>query len=749
MFRKKWLMAILFIATLVISLIVGNLRTDYVTAQDNAGKKLVMVTSADYPPYQFRKTDGGNSEIVGFDIDIAKYIAQKLGYKLEIRDVDFSGIIPALQSGRANFAMSGMTPTAERKKNVAFSDLYYEAKNTIVSQKTSDLKNPADLAGKKVGVELGTTQEKTAKSLKDVQVVALNRPGSIIQELKSKRLDAAILEDTVAKGYVANNPELIYEPIPTTSEEAGSAIAFPKNSPLVNSFNQVLREMKQNGELQKLITKWFGNNGEKLSTYQANNDVATAATPSKIAVAQNTPNAPNTGRKLIMVTSADYPPYEFRKTGGGAGGEIIGFDVDIAKYITRELGYELEIRDTDFSGIIPALQSGRANFAMAGMTPTPERLKNVDFSDIYYEAKNTIVSKKGSNLTTIASLAGKKVGVQLGSTQEKFAKEKIKGAKIVALNKTGDLIQEIKSNRINAAIIEDAIAKGFIANNPDLEFTTIPNSSEAAGSAIAFPKGSPLVQPFNKVLQQMKQNGEIDALVKKWFENQGGNQAAEEEKKPSSFETAWGSIPFIAQGIVVTLQFTLISAFFGFLWGIVLALFKISTIKPLNLFAKGYTSVFRGTPLLLQIALVYYATPQLTGYDIPALLAGVITFTLNSGAYISETIRGGILAVDKGQREAALSLGVPYQPMMKDIILPQAVKNILPSLVNESIALLKDSSLVSTIGVVDVLRRAQIVGAEKYIYFEPLLVAGLIYYILVMLLTWGGSKLERRLQRSA
>jgi polar amino acid transport system substrate-binding protein len=743
MLRKKWLLAILFIATLVISLIVGNLQTDYVTAQDNAGKKLVMVTSADYPPYQFRKTDSGNSEIVGFDIDIAKYIAQKLGYKLEIRDVDFSGIIPALQSGRANFAMSGMTPTAERKKNVAFSDLYYEAKNTIVSQKTSNLKTPADLAGKKVGVELGTTQEKTAKALKDVQVVALNRPGSIIQDLKSKRLDAAILEDTVAKGYVAKNPELIYEPIPTTSEEAGSAIAFPKNSPLVNSFNQVLREMKQNGELQKLVTKWFGSDGEKVSSYQPNNNVANAATTSNITVAQNQ----NSGRKLIMVTSADYPPYEFRKT--GSGDEIIGFDVDIAKYITRELGYELEIRDTDFSGIIPALQSGRANFAMAGMTPTPERLKNVDFSEIYYEAKNTIVAKKGANLKTIASLVGKKIGVQLGSTQEKFAKEKIKGAKIVALNKTGDLIQEIKSNRIVAAIIEDAIAKGFIANNPDLEFTTIPNSSEAAGSAIAFPKGSPLVQPFNKVLQQMKQNGEMDALVKKWFENQGGNQAAEEEKKPSSFDTAWASIPFIAQGIIVTLQFTLISAFFGFLWGIVLALFKISTIKPLNLFAKAYTSVFRGTPLLLQIALVYYATPQLTGYDIPALLAGVITFTLNSGAYISETIRGGILAVDKGQREAALSLGVPYQPMMKDIILPQAVKNILPSLVNESIALLKDSSLVSTIGVVDVLRRAQIVGAEKYIYFEPLLVAGLIYYVLVMLLTWGGSKLERRLQRSA
>lgn len=456
-------------------------------------------------------------------------------------------------------------------------------------------------------------------------------------------------------------------------------------------------------------------------------------------------------QKLVMVTSADYPPYEFRNTATGQD-EIIGFDVDVAKYITKELGFELQIKDTDFNGIIPALQSRRADFAMAGMTPTPERKTNVDFSDIYYEAKNTIVAKKGSNLKKPEDLAGKKVGVQLGSTQEKAAKD-FKGVNLVALNKISELIQELKSNRINGAIIENTIATGFIANNPDLEFNTIPNT-ESAGSAIAFPKGSERVDDFNRVIKQMKDSGELENLVKKWFENNGktettSNGATENTSNTSlSFAKIAPSIPYILQGILVTLEFTVISAFFGFIWGTVLSLFKISTIKPLLWFATAYTSIFRGTPLLLQIALVYYATPQLTGYNIPALLAGVITFTLNSGAYISETIRGGILAVDKGQREAALSLGVPYKPMMTDVILPQAIKNILPALVNESIALLKDSALVSTIGVAELLRRAQIVGAEKYIYFEPLLFAGAVYYLMVMILTWSGYALERRLQRS-
>ncbi|SFU32783.1 amino acid ABC transporter permease [Alicyclobacillus macrosporangiidus] len=208
------------------------------------------------------------------------------------------------------------------------------------------------------------------------------------------------------------------------------------------------------------------------------------------------------------------------------------------------------------------------------------------------------------------------------------------------------------------------------------------------------------------------------------------------------------SIPFILKGILVTLEFTLTSAVIGFLWGTFLSIFKISRWRLLRGFGVVYTSIFRGTPLLVQLSIVYFATPQLTGYNISPYMAGVITFGLNSAAYISETIRAGILSVDRGQREAALSLGVPYRRMMMDIILPQAVKNILPALVNESIALLKDSTLVSTIGAGDLLRRADIVSADTYRYFEPLIIVAAIYYVMVIGLTWAGRRLERRLQRS-
>lgn len=207
-------------------------------------------------------------------------------------------------------------------------------------------------------------------------------------------------------------------------------------------------------------------------------------------------------------------------------------------------------------------------------------------------------------------------------------------------------------------------------------------------------------------------------------------------------------IPFILEGVKVTLLFTFLSALFGFIWGSVLALIKISNLKPLKWLAVAYTSVFRGTPLILQLTFVYYATPQITGYNISALEAGVLTFTLNSGAYISETIRAGILAVDKGQREAAMALGVPYRRMMLDIILPQALKNILPALVNESIALLKESALVSVIGVADIMQNANVVKGTTFRYFEPYIIAGILYYVMVMLLTGAARTLERRLRRS-
>lgn len=186
----------------------------------------------------------------------------------------------------------------------------------------------------------------------------------------------------------------------------------------------------------------------------------------------------------------------------------------------------------------------------------------------------------------------------------------------------------------------------------------------------------------------------------------------------------------------------------SFVIAIPLTLMKISNKKFLSSFGDFYTSVFRGVPLLVQITLVYFATPQIFNYNITATQASVLTFAFNSAAFLSENLRGGILAVDIGQWEAAKSLAIPYSKMMKDIIIPQAMKSVLPSLVNESINLLKNTSLVATIGMVDILRTGQLVMNSTYRAFEPLLVSALIYYVLVTAVSIFSKRLERLVSKS-
>ncbi|MBX9806133.1 MAG: amino acid ABC transporter permease [Alphaproteobacteria bacterium] len=214
------------------------------------------------------------------------------------------------------------------------------------------------------------------------------------------------------------------------------------------------------------------------------------------------------------------------------------------------------------------------------------------------------------------------------------------------------------------------------------------------------------------------------------------------------FDAIIPSLPFILAGVGVTIKFTLVSLLCGLPLGILLALAKISHQTSLRWFAEAYTSVFRGTPLLVQLFIFYFATPQLTGYALSTFEAGVLTFSLNSAAYSSEIIRAGIQAIDRGQWDAAHVLGLSYYQTLRTVILPQSVRNILPALVNEIVDLLKESALISTLGEADLLRRSQIVASEKYLFFEPLLIAAVGYYIMVMVVSLGAKLLERKMRHA-
>ncbi len=199
------------------------------------------------------------------------------------------------------------------------------------------------------------------------------------------------------------------------------------------------------------------------------------------------------------------------------------------------------------------------------------------------------------------------------------------------------------------------------------------------------------------------------------------------------------------QGSIITLKYSIIAVFCGLCIGIILAIFKTSKYKSLGCFADFYTSIFRGTPLLIQLMIVYNGFPILLGIKMSVFVAGTIAFSLNSGAYVSEIIRAGIGAIDPGQFEAAKVLGISDKVAMRDIILPQALRKVLPPLINELINLLKESALISVLGEEDLMRRAQMISAESFSFFAPMITAAICYYILVTFFSMLARVLEKRL----
>ena len=207
-------------------------------------------------------------------------------------------------------------------------------------------------------------------------------------------------------------------------------------------------------------------------------------------------------------------------------------------------------------------------------------------------------------------------------------------------------------------------------------------------------------------------------------------------------------IPDFFKALLVTLQVTFAALLMGLLFSIPLSLCKISNLKPLQWIASFYTSIFRGVPLMVQVFMMYFGIPLVLPVRFTAFQAGSLVFAMNSAAYISESMRGGIAAIDRGQYEAAMALGVHYPSMMKDIILPQAIKSVLPSLVNEFISLLKNTTLIASIGLVDILRVGQLIQSRTYRAFEPFFAISVFYYILVMALSFAGKLLERWVNKS-
>lgn len=219
--------------------------------------------------------------------------------------------------------------------------------------------------------------------------------------------------------------------------------------------------------------------------------------------------------KLVIGTSADYAPYEYHMMIDGKD-TIIGIDVSIAQELSKDLGVQLEIVDMGFDGLLAALNTDKVDIVIAGMTPDEDRKKAVDFTKIYYEAKQGIMvrSEDKDKIKSLEDLKDKKVGAQLGTIQEKIAKEQISGAELVSLGKIPDLVMELKNKKIDALVVELPVANGYVKNNNDLMITDIAVKDDTGGSAIAVKKGNEdLLKKLNESLDRLMKEGAIDKFV--------------------------------------------------------------------------------------------------------------------------------------------------------------------------------------------------------------------------------------------
>ncbi|HGZ9482483.1 TPA: ABC transporter substrate-binding protein/permease, partial [Staphylococcus aureus] len=406
----------------------------------------------------------------------------------------------------------------------------------------------------------------------------------------------------------------------------------------------------------------------------------------------------------------------------------------------KDNNLKLKIVNMSFDSLLGALKTGKIDIIISGMTSTPERKKQVDFSDSYMMTKNIMLVKKDkvNDYKDIKDFNNKKVGAQKGTEQEKIAQTEIENASITSLSRLPDVILALKSGKVEGVVVEKPVAEAYLKQNPKLGISNVKFNEEEKDTVIAVPKDSPkLLSQINKTIKEVKDKGLIDKYM---------TNAANAMNDDSGFISKYGS--FFLKGIKITILISLIGVALGSILGAFVALMKLSKIKIISWIASIYIEILRGTPMLVQVFIVFFGITAALGLDISALVCGTIALVINSSAYIAEIIRAGINAVDKGQMEAARSLGLNYRQTMKSVIMPQAIKNILPALGNEFVTLIKESSIVSTIGVGEIMFNAQVVQGISFDPFTPLLVAAALYFVLTFVLTRIMNMIEGRLNAS-
>jgi polar amino acid transport system substrate-binding protein len=448
-------------------------------------------------------------------------------------------------------------------------------------------------------------------------------------------------------------------------------------------------------------------------------------------------------------------PWEFQDTNG----DYVGFEIELVNEIGKRLGREVDIMNVPFNGLFAATQSGRIDMAISSIAITETRLQSASFAQPYYDSDQSLTVRVGNGISSLEDLRGQIIAVDTGATGDMWAtenQEKYGFSEIRRYEGLAPAMLDLTIGRIQGYISDIPAMQYYAKDKPGLQ---VAERIKTGGSySIMMGKNTPLSTQVNDVISTLKQEGFINALHEKWFgaPAEATTSTVKVVDMPGvrdglilnfvetflNTQVFLDTYPMLIMGLMTTIQLGVLSIFSGLVLGLILALARLYASPAVKFVVKAYIDIFRSIPLLVLLIVIFYALP-FVGLSLSPFYAAATALTVVSGAYTAEIFRAGIEAIPKGQFEASEALGLGYRHMMSDIILPQAIKIVIPPLTNNCINVIKDTALASVVAMPDLLKQAtqaQAVAANP----TPLIAAAVIYVIFLLPLVLWVSRLENK-----
>ncbi|MCE5195235.1 MAG: ABC transporter substrate-binding protein/permease [Nitrospiraceae bacterium] len=435
--------------------------------------------------------------------------------------------------------------------------------------------------------------------------------------------------------------------------------------------------------------------------------------------------------------------------------KLIGFEVDIADAIAKELGVKARQSQNAWDSLIPALGRGDFDLAMNGIEITPQRKEKILFSIPYYVyTEQLVVRKDEKGITGLNSLKGKKAGTLSGTTAHEMLNA-IEGADVKIYSGQVEPYEDLAFGRIDAVLLDLPIAAYYAKPNPKLKYIGSPVGEGFYGIAIR-KNDAEFKAEIDRIIRKLITTGELKKIYQKWdMWNEAQKKLYLNLKESSIYENLeetrkspiYTFLPSLLKGAGITIIISVTSMALAITLGLILTILRLYARNPFSSLAAAYIEIYRGTPLLIQLYILYYGLPNI-GISLSPVLAAFLGLGMNYAAYEAELYRAGISAVPKGQMEAALSLGMTRSLALRRVVLPQAFRIAMPGVTNDFIALFKDSSLVSVIAMVELTKTYSILAATTLRFFELGLIAALLYFAMSYPLSMFARKLEEKLKGS-